>query len=160
MRWQFAALWALDPSELYAALALRQAVFVVEQACAYQDADGQDARAWHLLGWAGERLAAYARLFEPDAAGEAAIGRVIVAPDRRGEGLGRALMLEAMRQSQARWPAPIHLSAQAHLRGFYEALGFVVCGPGYDEDGIPHLPMRCDAAGRRRIEAPTHQEDA
>ena len=57
-------------------------------------------------------------------------------------------MREGMARTWAQWgPCPIHLSAQAHLAGYYGSLGFVVTGPGYDEDGIPHLPMRCDTPG-------------
>ena len=39
--------WAeLDREELYDLLILRTAVFVVEQSCPYQEADGRDRRAW------------------------------------------------------------------------------------------------------------------
>jgi ElaA protein len=34
------------------------------------------------------------------------------------------------------------LGAQVQAQGFYERLGFAVDGPEYDEDGIPHVPMR------------------
>ena len=37
---------------------------------------------------------------------------------------------------------PVVLGAQVQARGFYERLGFAVDGPEYDEDGIPHVPMR------------------
>ena len=73
---------ALTLAELYALLQLRSEVFVVEQNCPFQDLDGQDQAAQHLLGHtaAGE-LAAYTRLF---GAGivypEASIGRVVVSP--------------------------------------------------------------------------------
>ena len=53
------------------------------------------------------------------------------------------LMREAMRRCADQWGiGPIALSAQSHLEGFYGSLGFVVCGEGYLEDGIPHVPMR------------------
>ncbi len=144
MRFDFAALAALDAPTLYRVLALRAAVFVVEQDCAYLDPDGRDADAWHLLGWEADTLAAYLRVFFPTPGEPAAhIGRVVVAPTHRGRGLGRAVMREGIRRLEARLgPVPIALSAQAHLRAFYGDLGFEVAGPGYDEDGIPHLPMR------------------
>jgi len=50
-------------------------------------------------------------------------------------------MREAMRRAGELWQGGIHLGGQAHLRAFYESLGFEVSGPAYDEDGIPHLSM-------------------
>ena len=135
----------LDARTLYAALQLRSQIFVVEQTCVYLDLDGQDERAMHLLGHDDGRLVAYLRAFGPDGSGAAAIGRVVVSAHVRGRGLGRHLMREGMDRVQATWgPVPVAISAQAHLRDFYEGLGYRVIGPGYHEDGIPHLPMRCD----------------
>jgi ElaA protein len=144
MRWEWKSWTDLSKADLYALMALRQAVFVVEQDCPYLDADGQDQEAHHLLGWEGERLGAYARGFAPGVLyAEATIGRVVTAEFLRGTGLGRPLMEEAMRCVKASWgPVAIKLSAQAHLEPYYGSLGFEVCGPGYLEDGIPHLPMR------------------
>ncbi|MGI4874076.1 MAG: GNAT family N-acetyltransferase [Janthinobacterium lividum] len=130
--------------ELYALLQLRSEVFVVEQACAFQDIDGHDPAALHLLGHteAGE-LAAYARLF---AAGrsyaQVSIGRVVTSPRYRGHGLGRQLLGEAIAQCAAHFgQQSIKIGAQQYLRTFYESFGFVVEGEGYVEDGIPHLHM-------------------
>ncbi|MEZ4235329.1 MAG: GNAT family N-acetyltransferase [Myxococcota bacterium] len=51
-------------------------------------------------------------------------------------------MREGAARVRATWGrCAIRVSAQAHLAGFYGSLGYAVCGPGYDEDGIPHLPM-------------------
>lgn len=135
----------LSPRELHDALALRQRVFVVEQACIYQDLDGKDPDALHLLGRDGETaaLVAYARILPPGARFDvAAIGRVVVAPERRGEGLARVLMLEAIRVARDHHGPRVALSAQAHLEAFYASLGFVRVGEVYDEDGIPHVDMR------------------
>ena len=41
---------------------------------------------------------------------------------------------------------PLTLGAQAHLEGWYERFGFRRSGPGYVEDGIPHVPMRREPA--------------
>lgn len=136
----------LSALALYELLALRAEVFVVEQDCAYQDVDGKDPLALHLLGrGSGGELAAYLRIFAPDTLrSEIVIGRVVTSPEARGQGLGTKLMRQGMRRSWRLWgDHPIHVSAQAHLQDWYNSLGFVVCGPGYPEDGIPHLPMRC-----------------
>ena len=39
----------LSTSELYQVLQLRSAVFVVEQQCIYQDVDGKDHKAYHVM---------------------------------------------------------------------------------------------------------------
>ena len=49
LRWQWSRMPELAVAELYAVLAARQQVFAVEQKCAFQDADGHDLHAWHLL---------------------------------------------------------------------------------------------------------------
>lgn len=138
---------ALD--ELYALLRLRSLVFVVEQACPFLDPDGDDDRAWHLLGWtdAGDDgrplLGAYARLFAPGVKyAEASVGRVVSHPDVRRTGVGRALMAEALRRLDAIAPgASVRIGAQQYLERFYGAFGFVRDGEDYLEDGIVHLEM-------------------
>lgn len=143
-QWIWKSFSELDTQELYTLLALRNEVFVVEQNCPYQDADGLDPAAWHLLGWHENRLAAYCRLLPPGLRyPEAAIGRVVTAPACRKLKLGHDLMRRAVEQGLALYPdAGLSLSAQAHLRSFYECHGFRVEGEGYLEDGIPHLHMR------------------
>ena len=42
--------YELPAHQLYAIMALRQEVFVVEQNCAYLDADGKDLKGYHLSG--------------------------------------------------------------------------------------------------------------
>lgn len=133
----------LTPRTVYDILALRSAVFIVEQACAYQDADGLDDQAWHLLGYRSGELVAVARLLPPGVAVERpAIGRVATRSDARGQGLGRALMHEAVSAMQTRFPNDIiELGAQAHLVPFYRDFGFTAVGDIYLEDGIEHQKM-------------------
>ena len=136
----------LTTTELYALLALRCAVFVVEQQCAYLDVDGDDLQGdnRHLLGMHDNQLVAYARLLAPaDAASPVKIGRVIVSDSVRGARLGNRLMAEALASCQQHWPGrDLFLSAQAHLQAFYGQHGFVPIGETYLEDGIPHIDMQ------------------
>ena len=143
LTWTFTRFAGLTLEQLYALMALRQAVFVVEQNCPYLDADGRDPAAHHLLGFAGDEIAAALRVFPPDDRGEVWIGRVVTARSVRGTGLGRPLMAEGLRRARALYgPAVCRIGAQAHLERFYGSVGFEVCGPGFLEDGIPHIPMR------------------
>ena len=141
--WEFKSFDALTKAELYALLQLRSEVFVVEQACAFQDLDGSDDRAMHLLGQQGDALVAYARCF---AAGvkfaEASIGRVVAHSRARGTGIGHGLMREAIERLQQHWGnQPIRIGAQARLKNFYTQHGFIDIGARYVEDGIDHLEM-------------------
>jgi ElaA protein len=135
---------ALTGTDVYDLLALRQRVFVVEQACAYLDADGLDRDARHMLLREGGALVAYARVLAAGARFDTvAIGRVVVAPEQRGRELGRRVMRETIAAIEASDGAvPITLAAQAHLERFYGSLGFVTISAPFDEDGIPHVDMR------------------
>lgn len=144
MRWELRAFEALTVAELYGIMKLRQDVFIVEQKCAYADADGLDAQAQHLFAIEADAVVACARLFAPGTKrDEAVIGRVVTAPSVRKSGLGRELMrraIDAIDRDHGR--VAIWLGAQKYLQRFYESFGFVRDGEDYLEDDIPHLPMR------------------
>lgn len=151
LTWQWSVFDELSPHDLYEILRLRQLVFVVEQSCPYLDADGHDAKAWHLLGHLARRgddeatplLAAYVRIFSPGIKyAEASIGRVVTHPQVRRTGVGKILMSEAIRRVESLAPhADIRIGAQMYLEKFYELFGFHRVSKPYDEDGIPHIEM-------------------
>ena len=128
--------------ELYALLKLRVDVFVVEQACAYEELDGNDDGALHLRVMQGSDLMAAARILPPADGKNTRIGRVVVSPHHRGKRLGEAVMREALAVCADRFPGiDVEISAQSHLQHFYGALGFAVISEEYVEDGIPHVDM-------------------
>jgi ElaA protein len=130
----------IDAATLYQLLDLRCEVFVVEQACPYQDLDGRDLDAGTTHLWVTDHrgIAAAVRLLT-EADGRRRIGRVVTRVDARGRGLASGLVATAVQRAGG---AETLLSAQSHLRHFYEGLGYVVDGDEFDEDGIAHLPMR------------------
>ena len=136
----------LSKEQLYSILQLRTEVFVVEQKCPYQEVDGRDLEGdtYHLMGWCDDRLVAYLRLLDPvSQGGDVVIGRVVIAPEARGAGLGHALMAQALKQAEKLWPGlPVYLSAEAHLQAYYGRYGFVVAGEVYLEDDIAYIGMR------------------
>jgi ElaA protein len=141
--WFERAFKELTLDELYAIIGLRERVFVVEQKCAYLDADGLDPQCRHL--WAAKQgeIIAYLRFIPAGVKyDEAAIGRVIVAAQARGTGLGKELMRRGLALAGT---APVRLGAQAHLERFYGELGFRRVSDVYDEDGIPHIEMLRDS---------------
>lgn len=139
-----AALDELDARTLYRILALRAAVFVVEQDCAYLDPDGRDLEPDARQLWIEQDdtvLATLRLLRDPD--GTARIGRVATAMEARGAGLAAQLMRHAL----ALTSGEVVLGAQAYLERWYGQFGFVRDGADYLEDGIVHLPMRLRRSG-------------
>jgi predicted GNAT family N-acyltransferase len=129
----------LTPFEVYGLCRLRVDVFVVEQACPYPELDGRDVEpaTEHLWVESDAGIAATIRVLDDGAT--RAIGRVATASAFRGRGLAGRLIEEGIALCGG---VPITLGAQAHLEGWYEGFGFRRSGPGYVEDGIPHVPMR------------------
>jgi ElaA protein len=144
LNWRCLRFADLSVQQLHDLLALRSAVFVVEQSCVFQDIDGLDPQAVHVLGHdEQDQLQASSRCFAPGVVyAEASIGRVVTAPTARGTGLGHQLMRQAMACVQAHWgPVPIRIGAQSHLQAFYDSHGFVTDSEPYLEDGIWHVQM-------------------
>ena len=136
---------ALDARTAYDVWRLRQDVFVVEQACPYPDLDGRDVEPGtrHVLLREGEELLGYARVLDDGAVWR--IGRVALLPAARGRGLADHLLTTALQVCPDR---DVVLDAQSPLADWYAGHGFVVAGPEFLEDGIPHLPMRKAGAAR------------
>lgn len=148
--WRWARFEDLGVDDLHDALALRVAVFVVEQQCPYAEVDGLDRHAWHLLGRDGAgQLQAYLRVLDPGCRHpEPSIGRVVTRPERRGTGLGRALLREGLAGCARLHPGLSNrIGAQQRLQGLYESLGWRAVGPAYLEDGIVHVEMLRPADG-------------
>ena len=143
MKIQIKAFNHLSLQELYAILQLRSEIFVVEQDCVYQDLDGKDEKAFHVLGFKKNRLVAYTRIFEPGYYfDEASIGRVVVRVSERKYGYGYEIMTASIQAIQIHFrTSNIRISAQCYLKRFYNNLNFVEDGEAYLEDGIPHIFM-------------------
>lgn len=129
--------------ELYQILQLRSEVFVVEQDCVYQDIDGKDQAALHILGIKEGKVVAYTRCFDKGFYfDEAAIGRVVVKKSERKSAYGHLILKASILAIEGRFKTNnIKLSAQQYLTDFYEKHGFMQIGEGYLEDGIPHIAM-------------------
>ncbi|HLY69217.1 MAG TPA: GNAT family N-acetyltransferase [Puia sp.] len=133
----------LGPHELYAILQLRNAVFVVEQHCVFQDADNKDQLCYHVMGWQQYSLVAYSRIVPPDISySESSIGRIVTSPIARRNGIGRALVNQSIEELYALFgKIPIKIGAQLYLQKFYESFGFIQISDIYLEDDIPHIEM-------------------
>jgi len=146
IKWKIKRFESLSLDELYSVLQLRAEVFVVEQNCVYQDIDGKDRKAIHVIGELEGKTVAYARLFQPnDYFEKASIGRVIVKPESRHLKLGHELMRQSIKAVKELFGATqITISAQLYLKKFYESHGFVQTSETYLEDDIPHIEMKIE----------------
>ena len=133
----------LTINELYEVLQLRSEVFVVEQDCVYQDIDGKDQNALHVLGIKDNKIVAYTRLFKPgDYFNLASIGRVVVKENQRMHKYGYDIMEASIKAINTNYnTTDIKISAQCYLKRFYNNLNFFEVGEQYLEDDIPHIAM-------------------
>lgn len=144
IQWKIKLFKALSVSEMYSLLQLRSQVFVVEQNCVYQDIDGKDYKALHLMGEYDGKIVAYCRLFKSgDYFQEASIGRVVIDANYRDKKWGHEMMKQAIAGIETHFKeTKIIISAQLYLQKFYESHGFVQTSEMYLEDDIPHIEMK------------------
>ena len=135
----------LSIDEVQSIFGLRSEVFIVEQECPYQDVDGRDPEADHLLLYENNILCGYTRIFPKNTYfKEASFGRTVVKKKYRGNGYGHVLVNEALKYLKNKKENTIKISAQSYLKEFYTSHGFVEKGNEYMEDGIPHTGMFID----------------
>lgn len=148
--WQTKKFTELSLDQLYDVLKLRVDIFVVEQTCYYPDLDSdkdlldRHSQTLHLLGYQEERIVAYLRILPKGQSypEHISIGRVVTATQARGGGLGHQLMTEAITRCQQYFPNEnIKISAQQHLKAYYQRHGFTQVSEMYLEDNIPHIAM-------------------
>jgi len=129
----------LSNKELEDLFRLRQQIFIIEQQCFYEDIDGYDDKASHLLIYEEKDLSAYLRIFKPGIKyKEASLGRIVVAPSYRGTGLGEKLIRKGVKLCGG---GKIRIEAQAALINYYNQLGFKEEGEVYSVDDIDHIQM-------------------
>ena len=139
MIWEIKEWSELSIKEVESIFSLRSEVFVVEQNCIYQDIDGKDQKAKHVLGKKNNEVIAYSRIFKPgDYFKEASFGRAVVKKPERGKGIGDELVINSIKNIPE---SIIKISAQSYLKDFYGKHGLVAKGEEYLEDGIPHTAM-------------------
>jgi len=143
--WHLKTFDELTNQELYGILQLRTEVFVVEQACIFQDMDGKDYKECQHVFCITDKgnVIACARFFPPKVMyQEAALGRICTSPAHRGTGLGKELMSRSLAEMERYFPGiPIRIGAQTYLNEFYKGFGFVNMSEIYMEDGIEHVEM-------------------
>lgn len=142
MNWTIQKMASMDATTLYEIMTLRFNVFIIEQACFYQEFDHKDIDAIHVFGKDDTgKIVAYLRILSAGVSfDEVSIGRVVVDSECRKSGIGRELMQVGLKSVRKLYgDVPIRLSAQAHLQAFYASFDFMPQSAIYLEDDIPHL---------------------
>lgn len=118
---------------------LRTLIFIEEQGFVREFDDLDDA-AVHIVAFDGDKPIGTCRYYpKPD--GSYAIGRIAVAREYRGKGVGSALVLEAERRVTLLGAKTTVVSAQLRAAGFYRSLGYTEQGSPYPEEHVPHILM-------------------
>ncbi len=134
---------SIEARALHDILELRSNVFIVEQQCIYDDVDGRDIETTTQHLWVttpDDQAVTIATLRILDDGAQRRIGRVATHADHRGKGLAALLVRDALDRVEG----TVVLSAQSYLLDWYSNFGFEATGPEFDEDGIPHIPMRLE----------------
>jgi predicted GNAT family N-acyltransferase len=127
------------------AMSVRRAVFIDEQGVPEdRELDGEDDEAAHFVAYDdGEPIGAARLRPHPGTRPEATakVERVAVLADRRGEGIGEALMTALEDAAVADGYEAIVLHAQRPVVSFYRALGYETRGEEFEDAGIVHREM-------------------
>ena len=118
---------------------LRTLIFIEEQGFVREFDDLDDA-AVHIVAFDGDKPIGTCRYY-PRSDGSYAIGRIAVAREYRGKGVGSALVLEAERRVTLLGAKTTVVSAQLRAAGFYRSLGYTEQGSPYPEEHVPHILM-------------------
>lgn len=131
---------ATSDDEVSAALALRSRVFCEEQGVSFEaDQDGRDPEATHIVAVDDGAVIGTCRLLFRGQV--ARLGRLAVQPERRGDGVGAAILREADRVAAEAGAETIALHAQTYAQSLYEHAGYREYGPTFIEEGIEHVAM-------------------
>ncbi|MFX3619173.1 MAG: GNAT family N-acetyltransferase [Sporolactobacillus sp.] len=146
LQWAVKRFDQLTTRELYAIYKAREAVFVVEQDCPYEEVDAHDLDSLHLFAEDQmHNVVAYSRIFLEKE--QVSFGRVLVNRKNRGQGLGRILVSRVLESINEHYPnRPVEIEAQEYVQSFYTSFGFRPLSKVFLLDNIPHLKMRLDHA--------------
>lgn len=126
--------------QIDAAMALRTVVFVEEQRVPLsEEIDGLDDQATHLVALDGEEVVATCRLLADGTTIK--LGRMVVAKERRREGIASEMLRVADQQSKLLGGEQISLAAQTYAVALYEQDGYLAYGEPFPDAGIEHIWM-------------------
>ena len=129
------------PEEMDQVMALRHAVFCDEQGVPPElEHDAEDATALHVVVVEGGRVVGTCRVLGDGPS--VRLGRMAVARELRGRGLGAILLAAAHGLAAERGAREVAIHAQMSALAFWERAGYVSEGPEFEEAGLAHVAMR------------------
>jgi len=135
------ATWGRDAAAL---THIRRCVFIDEQSVPEAlELDGEDDRAAHWLALHDDIPVGTLRLLS-----DGHIGRLAVMADKRGLGIGSALLRAVLAYAREQHLREVYLHAQVHALSFYERHGFRAEGGDFLDAGILHRQMRLSLRAR------------
>lgn len=138
--WKTKTFQQLTTTDLFNIYYLRGQVFVTEQHRPLNDVDYHDRQAVHIMNMIDDQLVCYARVFATE--GHVTFGRVVIAPEHRGTGLGNDLLDQIMATIKQYFPGnKIEIEAQAQVEGYYQKAGFTTVGKPFVHAFTPHVKM-------------------
>lgn len=132
--------WFKGSRDLKAGLELRKKVFVGEQDVPEDmEIDEFDKDCDHIVIYRGKTAAAVGRIVFDN--GKCFFGRIAVAKEYRGTGLGKFLVEEMLKKAVKDGIKEVFIHAQVYAQGFYERIGFKSYGEKFNDAGIEHISM-------------------
>ncbi|MCC6504551.1 MAG: putative N-acetyltransferase YjcF [Alphaproteobacteria bacterium ADurb.BinA280] len=118
---------------------IREVVFVQEQRVPREiELDEADPQCAHVIARDLSGVPIGTGRLMPDGR----IGRMAVLGEWRSRGVGGVLLQRLIELARMRGLSRVHLHAQIDAQRFYAAHGFDVCGEGFREANIAHVPMQ------------------
>ena len=144
------AYFLMENQDIAVPLSIREQVFVKEQGFSAElERDEMDASAIHVVVEDEGEPCGTGRLYYTD--GGWHIGRMAVLSEKRGRKYGDLLVRMLVDKALNSGVEEIFVGAQLQAKGFYEKMGFQICGEGYDEEGCPHVPMVLSAQRAQQV---------
>jgi predicted GNAT family N-acyltransferase len=139
----FLVRFASSNEDREAAYALRRAVFEQEQQLPrVLDRDAADFSADHVVAFeTGDGCVGTCRMVRTDSR-TCQIGRAAVAPRARRSGVGAAMMDALERLARLRGITELVVASQLGSEPFFSARGYARDGEVFQDQGVPHVPMR------------------
>lgn len=138
--WKTKQFSELTLEELFEIYRVRSEVFVEEQHIVYTDPDEYDKNSLHVFETDGNKITAYARIFQDG--DHVTFGRVLTTQQVRGTGKGKELLEYILKVIKELFPnTKVEIDAQAHAVGYYEKGGLKVTSEPFIEAGIDHIKM-------------------
>jgi len=138
--WEIKTFSELSTKELFEILYLRTKIFVVDQERIYQEVDEHDLEAIHVFEMINGKVVAYARIFPQG--NKVTFGRIVTAPEYRGQGLGKKLMEHVIKTIQQNFATKeVTIEAQVQVQDFYKLFNFESHGEPFLFNHTPHIKM-------------------